>query len=112
MHNPMVRSGLALAGAQSFMQRHPLPAEAEDGLLTAEDAALMDLRGTEMIVLSACDTGRGEVRNGEGVFGLQRGFVLAGVKTIVMSLQKVDDLAAVLLMDCFYENLIKSCQMT
>jgi len=104
--NPMVRSGLALAGSQSWLERQELPEEVEDGLLTAEDVAAMDLRGTELAVLSACDTGLGEARHGEGVFGLRRGFLLAGVKTLVMSLWKVDDLAAVLLMDRFYENLI------
>jgi CHAT domain-containing protein/tetratricopeptide (TPR) repeat protein len=105
--NPMLRSGLALAGSQNWLERKPVPEEAEDGLLTAEDVAAMDLRGTEMAVLSACDTGLGEVRHGEGVFGLRRGFLLAGVKTLVMSLWKVDDLAAVLLMDRFYENLLE-----
>jgi len=105
--NPMLRSGLALAGSQNWLERKPTPGEAEDGLLTAEDVAAMDLRGTEMVVLSACDTGLGEVRHGEGVFGLRRGFLLAGVKTLVMSLWKVDDLAAVLLMDRFYQNLLE-----
>jgi CHAT domain-containing protein/tetratricopeptide (TPR) repeat protein len=104
--NPMLRSGLALAGSQNWLEHKPAPEEAEDGLLTAEDLAAMDLRGTEMAVLSACDTGMGELRHGEGVFGLRRGFLLAGVKTLVMSLWKIDDLAAVLLMDRFYENLL------
>jgi CHAT domain-containing protein/tetratricopeptide (TPR) repeat protein len=107
LQNPMLRSGLALAGSQSWLDRKPVPEDVEDGLLTAEDIATMDLRGTEMVVLSACQTALGEARHGEGVFGLRRGFLLAGAKTVVMSLWKVDDLAAVLLMDRFYENLLK-----
>jgi CHAT domain-containing protein len=106
LQNPMLRSGLALAGSQNWLERQPVPEEAGDGLLTAEDVATMDLRGTALAVLSACNTGMGQTRHGEGVFGLRRGFLLAGVKTLVMSLWKVDDLAAVLLMDRFYENLL------
>jgi CHAT domain-containing protein len=105
--NPMLRSGLALAGSQNWLDRKKLPEEAEDGLLTAEDVSLMDLRGTELVVLSACQTGLGAVRHGEGVFGLRRGFVIAGARTLVMSLWKVDDLAAVILMNRFYENLLE-----
>jgi CHAT domain-containing protein/tetratricopeptide (TPR) repeat protein len=107
MGNPMLRSGLALAGSQSWMEGKPTPLDAEDGLLTAEDAAEMDLRATELVVLSACDTGMGEVRHGEGVFGLRRAFIAAGAKTLVMSLWKVDDLATLLLMERFYQNLLE-----
>ena len=107
MKNPMLRSGLALAGAQSWLDGKELPAGFEDGVLTAQDVAMIDLRATEMVVLSACDTGLGEVLQGEGVFGLRRAFVVAGAKTLVMSLWRVHDLAAVLLMDKFYENLLE-----
>ncbi len=82
--DPMLRSGLALAGANTWLQHGSPPPRAEDGLLTAEDVTGLDLRGTELVVLSACDTGLGEVHAGEGVFGLRRAFVLAGVKTLVM----------------------------
>jgi CHAT domain-containing protein len=70
--NPLLRSGLALAGANALAKGFRAPPEAEDGLLLAEDAATLDLTGTEIVVLSACDTGLGRIQTGEGVFGLQR----------------------------------------
>ena len=104
--NPLLRSGLAMAGANTFIKGGTLPDEAEDGILTAEDVSGLDLTETEMVVLSACDTGLGEIRTGEGVFGLRRSFMLAGAKTLVMSLWKIPDLATPILMERFYENLI------
>jgi CHAT domain-containing protein len=106
MENPMLRSGLALAGANTFLRGAALPAEAEDGLLTAEDVAGLDLLDTELVVVSACDTGLGEVHLGEGVFGLRRAFAVAGARTLVMSLWKVPDLATAFLMDRLYDNLL------
>lgn len=106
LENPLLRSGLALAGGNTWLRNERLPPEAEDGLLTAEDVTGMDLLDTELVVLSACDTGLGVIRTGEGVFGLRRAFVLAGVKTLIMSLWKVPDEETQELMDDFYKRLL------
>ena len=101
----MTRSGLLFSGVNNML-RNTLPKldGADDGILTAAEISRMELRGTELLVLSACQTGLGNV-NGEGVFGLQRGFKKAGVNTILMSLWEVDDIATQMLMDYFYENI-------
>lgn len=101
-----MRSGLILAGFNTWLRGEPLPKEAEDGLLTAEDVSGLDLLATELVVLSACDTGLGEVRVGEGVFGLQRAFTLAGAKALVMSLWKVPDEETQELMLNFYDRIL------
>jgi CHAT domain-containing protein len=88
------------------LQRGTLPAEAEDGLLTAEDVTGLDLLDTDLAVLSACETGLGEIRAGEGVFGLRRAFVLAGAKTLVISLWKVPDEPTRELMEDFYRRVL------
>jgi CHAT domain-containing protein/tetratricopeptide (TPR) repeat protein len=106
LENPLLRSGLALAGGNTWVRKGSLPPEAEDGLLTAGDVTGLDLLHTQMVVLSACDTGLGEIRNGEGVFGLRRAFVLAGAKTLVMSLWKVPDAETVELMEDFYHRVL------
>lgn len=98
--NPLVLSGLVLAGAN---RRDSIAPGAEDGLLMAEEIATLDLSGTEWAVLSACNTAIGEVRPGEGVFGLRRAFRVAGAGTVVMSLWPVQDAAAREWMRALYE---------
>jgi CHAT domain-containing protein/tetratricopeptide (TPR) repeat protein len=86
--NPLLMSGLALAGAN---RRHTAREDEEDGMLTAEEIAGVNLDGVEWVVLSGCDTGLGKVETGEGVFGLRRAFQLAGAGTVIMSLWPVED---------------------
>ena len=102
----LIQSGLLLSGANYAWQNKPLPEGIEDGILTAKEISFMDLRKTDLVVLSACQTALGEITD-EGVFGLQRGFKKAGVHTIIMSLWSVDDNATQLMMTEFYSNLIK-----
>lgn len=106
IENPLLRSGLALAGANTWHKQEQLPADAEDAMLNGADVLGMDLQGTEMVVLSACETGLGEIQAGEGVFGLRRAFVLAGAKTLIMSLWKVPDQQTQELMVDFYEHVL------
>jgi CHAT domain-containing protein len=99
VENPLLRSGLALAGAN--LTRDP----SDDGILTALEASGLNLWGTKLVTLSACDTGVGEVRNGEGVYGLRRAFVLAGAETLVMSLWPVSDYMTREMMTAYYTGL-------
>jgi len=104
--NPMHRSGLALAGAQTTIeawQREEVPPVENDGILTAEDVSTLDLQGTWLVTLSACDTGSGEARAGEGVMGLRRGFIQAGAQNLLMTLWPISDEVTVQIMSDFYE---------
>jgi CHAT domain-containing protein len=99
--NPLVLSGLALAGANRRTAAGP---DEDDGILTAEEVASLNLDGVEWAVLSACNTGLGQLRAGEGVFGLRRAFQVAGASTIIMSLWQVEDQAARRWMRALYEG--------
>ncbi len=108
LQNPMSRSGVALAGAQVTLdawQRGEVPATDSDGILTAEEAGGLDLQGTWLVVLSACDTGIGKLRFGEGVMGLRRGFIQAGAQNLLMTLWPVYDVPSGELMLKFYSTL-------
>jgi tetratricopeptide (TPR) repeat protein len=104
--NPMHRSGLALAGAQTTIEawkRDEVPPVENDGILTAEDVSTLDLKGTWLVTLSACDTGSGEARAGEGVMGLRRGFIQAGAQNLLMTLWPISDEVTVQIMSDFYD---------
>jgi CHAT domain-containing protein len=101
VEDPMLRSGLVFAGVNSGRSGD------DDGVLTALEAAALGLAGTELVVLSACDTAVGEVKTGEGVFGLRRAFMTAGAETLVMSLWRVDDEATRQLMTEYYQRLTR-----
>lgn len=109
--DPLDRCGLLFAGANMALSGHSrdLPEGVQDGILTAKEISLMDLRDCDLVVLSACETAKGDITS-EGVFGLQRAFKMAGVQTIIMSLWKVDDNATQMLMTEFYTNWIEKKQ--
>jgi CHAT domain-containing protein len=101
IENPLLRSGLALAGVNQRLSGD------DDGLLTALETASLNLWGTKLVVLSACDTGIGKVKNGEGVYGLRRALVLAGSESQVISLWPVSDMETRGLMAGYYRRLMK-----
>lgn len=98
--DPLLRSGLLLAGGTEKKST------SDSALVTALELAGLDLWGTQLVVLSACDTGRGAVRRGQGVYGLRRAFLVAGAETVVMSLWKVDDATTRTLMETYYRHLL------
>jgi len=102
--NPLLRSGLLLSGAANALSDTPEINSGNNGVLNAFEIMNLDLSGTGLVIMSACETGNGEVVNGEGVYGLNRAFQVAGADKIIMSLWKVDDEATKDLMTSFYKN--------
>jgi len=116
VQNPMYRSGLALAGAETTRKmwekgdKNQIPPTESDGILLAAEAATLDLRGTELVVLSACSTAEGKALDGEGVMGLRRALAVAGARNVVMSLWAVEDEATVEFMKRFYGKYLAGTQ--
>ncbi|MEX1001385.1 MAG: CHAT domain-containing tetratricopeptide repeat protein [Crocinitomicaceae bacterium] len=104
--NPLMRSGIALAGANDAWNRSVFE-EGEDGVLTAQEVATLNMRNTYLVVLSACETALGDIKGSEGVYGLQRAFKMAGVRYLIMSLWQVPDKETAEFMTIFYKKLFE-----
>mgnify|MGYP002397612134 CR=1 FL=1 len=102
--HPLIRSGLLMAHSQTAWQGREYSTEPEDGVLTAYEISRMNLGDTELVVLSACETGLGDIKGNEGVYGLQRAFKIAGVRNLIMSLWNLNDKTSRLFMEEFYKN--------
>lgn len=104
--NPLMRSGLVMAGANEVWVKTE-KGETDDGVLTAQEVTQIDMRKNDLVVLSACETGLGDIKGNEGVYGLQRALKMAGVKYIIISLWEIPDKETVEFMGTFYNNLLK-----
>ncbi len=109
--NPLLRSGILFAGAANYINGTK-DTDKDNGILTAYEAMNLKLDSIGLVILSACDTGLGEIRNGEGVFGLQRSFLVAGADKVMMSLWKVNDIATQKLICSFYRNYLAGNSFT
>ena len=109
--DPLMRSGLILSGANESWKQGGNTSQGEDGILTALEISNLDLSNTDLVVLSACETGLGDINGSEGVYGLQRAFKMAGVKAIIMSLWEVPDAETAEFMQSFYGNWLTSNSM-
>ena len=104
--SPLLRSGVALAGANQISQLKDVE-NGDDGYLTSLEVAQLDWKGTELVVISACESGKGEIKAGEGVYGLKRAIAVSGARSSLLSLWKVDDQATAAFMESFYRRLKK-----
>jgi len=104
--NPLLRSGIVLAGANQLTRTNDENFQVDDGLVTAQEIASMDFRHTELVVLSACESGLGDVKRGHGVHGLRRALLIAGAHNLMTSLFEVPDAETRQLIGAFYESLV------
>jgi CHAT domain-containing protein len=111
MNDPMLRSGLYFAAADRTLAGKPSPPGLDNGVLTALEAGNLNLTGTQLVVLSACETGQGEEKNGEGVFGLRRALEEAGAQSVLMSLWSVPDKETLELMQRFYSKWLNGTEV-